>query len=39
MRVDDTLKQRLSPLWFAQFVLQLGELGDSLEVWARVARP
>lgn len=32
MRVNDTLEERLSPLRFAQFVLQLGELGDSLEV-------
>jgi hypothetical protein len=39
MRVNDTLKERLSPLRFAQFVFQLGELGDSLEVWACAVRP
>ena len=32
MRIDDTLKKCLATLRFAQFVLQLCELGDGLEV-------
>ena len=38
MRIDDTLKERLAPLGFAQSVLQLCELGDGLEVWRGEAR-
>lgn len=34
MRVDHALEQGLAALGFTQFVFELSELGDGLEVWA-----